>query len=138
MSCSIETRIPFSSYNTELLYDEINNSIFNINEVPSHDNYSSMESKFSLSIISEDTKCRSCNLHYSFIRCSECKKETCGNSHCCTLFPDYYGYISICKECEQNVSNKLLPYKEKINTTIDPYEIIILDLIKKKIIEYNN
>ena len=114
MSCSVENQcIPFSSYSTELLYDEINNSIFHVNECNNNENYTSMESKLSFSIIAEDNHCNSCKSYYSFIKCSECKEETCGNNKCCTLFPDYYGYVSVCKNCETKILKKLIPLKHE-------------------------
>lgn len=92
-----------------LLYDEMNSEIFEMNSNNSND-YNLFENRASLSIISDEKKCDTCNRNYSFITCMNCKKDTCGKSKCCTLYPDMYGYISICSECETSISKKIIPY----------------------------
>ena len=90
-----------------LMYDEMSNEIFELN---SNNSYDLFENKASLSIISDEKKCDTCNKNYSFITCMNCKKNTCGKSKCCTLYPDMHGYISICTTCESLISKKFKPY----------------------------
>tara|TARA_B100002019_G_C21198314_1_gene562591 strand:- start:188 stop:601 length:414 start_codon:yes stop_codon:yes gene_type:complete len=96
---------------SNLLYDNINEMIYNINDRSSKDDYTIFENSASLSIIAEDEKCKKCKTHYSIITCYNCKKETCAQEQCCTLFPDKNGYISICKTCENEVISKIKPYE---------------------------
>ena len=101
-------KCPSSFNKIGLLYDEMNNEIFNIHNNKNKD-YSLFENKASLSIISENTFCKRCNSNYSFITCNNCLRKTCAKSECCTLYEDYHGYISICKSCELTVLKKLKP-----------------------------
>ena len=102
------------SYNMSpnLLYDQMNEVIYDLNDQSMKDEYTLFENRASLSLIAEDEKCKECNLHFSIITCSNCKKETCGIDKCCTLFPDAKGYISICKTCENEVLSKIKPFKD--------------------------
>lgn len=137
MSCGyVEygNKFQHTSYNrTGLLYDEMNKEIFNINTENIMD-YDVFESKACISIISEDEKCKKCNYNYSFITCSNCCKETCAKKDCCTLYHDYNGYISICKDCEHDILKKIKPYIEKDdnnNNNIDLEINIIKSIIQK-------
>ncbi len=132
MTCQVEknSMMHVSSHDSSLLYDEINNAIFDINESKNKDNYKTIESLFNLNLISENTKCKSCKNHYSFIKCKHCKNETCGEDGCCTLFPDYNGYISICKKCEKNINRKLIPYIDAEDDE-DKKNIILINKIMR-------
>ena len=134
MSCSYveyANKMEYASYNkTGLLYDEMNKEIFNINSEDAMD-YDVFESKACISIISEDEKCKKCKNNYSFITCSNCCKETCAKKHCCTLYHDYYGYMSICKDCEYNILRKLKPYIEDEDNDVYSEINIIKSIIEK-------
>lgn len=97
--------------NCNLLYDNINDMIYNINDRSSKDDYTVFENSASLSIIADEEKCNKCETHFTIITCYNCKKETCAQEDCTTLFPDKNGYISICKTCENEVISKIKPYK---------------------------
>lgn len=96
---------------SNLLYDQMNEVIYDLNDHSKKDEYTLFENMASLSLICDDKKCKECNMHFSIITCSSCKKETCGIDKCTTLFPDVKGYISICKTCENEVLSKIKPYK---------------------------
>lgn len=97
--------------NCNLSYDNINDMIYNINDRSSKDDYTVFENSASLSIIADEVKCNKCKTHFTIITCNNCKKETCAQEDCTTLFPDKNGYISICKTCENEVISKIKPYK---------------------------
>ncbi len=97
---------------SDLSYDQMNDIIYNLNDTSSDEDYSHFENIASLSLIAEDEKCKKCKSHYTFIICSNCKRETCANNKCCTLYPDMYGYISICKKCEKQIVKKFKPYDD--------------------------
>ena len=134
MSCSYAEyaiNMENASYNkTGLLYDEMNKEIFDINSEDTID-YDVFESKACISIISEDETCKNCKNNYSFITCSNCCKETCAKKKCCTLYHDYYGYMSICKECEHNILKKLKPCIEEEDNDVYSEINIIKSIIEK-------
>lgn len=107
---SVASKVSYD-ISSNLLYDSMNDMIYNINDRSSDDDYTIFENSASLSIIADDEKCKKCKIHYSIITCYNCKKETCAQEDCCTLFPDKNGYISICKSCENEVISKIKPYR---------------------------
>lgn len=120
-----------SSYNmsSNLLYDQMNNIIYNLNDtscpkdISPTDDYTVFENAASFSIIAEDEKCNKCKTHYSIVTCCNCQTKTCAHEDCSTMFPDRHGYISVCKSCENEILTKFIPYRHKNENNNDLHYI---------------